>query len=115
MMSDGKIIRDCDTSYSEQNFINHAMINVINKSKILSKGKPEIIWTTKEPCLMCIMAAYYNGIREVVFGAYDEAAGFMSAKLLVDHSFLGISYRGGVLGKECAELLPESYQEHLKI
>lgn len=108
---------DGNTAYSESDHCNHAEINVIRKAAgMQDRGLEDaILYVTLEPCLMCAMAAYYNGIREVVFGAFDEASGFVSSRLLADHTFLGITHKGGVLGKECMELLPKDYQEHLRV
>lgn len=108
---------DGNTAYSESDHCNHAEMNVIRKAASVQDRSlnDAVLYSTLEPCIMCSMAAYYNGIREVVFGAYDDASGFVSSKLLSDHTFLGITYKGGVLGKECMKLLPEDYQEHLRI
>jgi tRNA(adenine34) deaminase len=107
---------DGNTAYSECDHCNHAEINVIRKASGLQDRalNDAILYVTLEPCLMCAMAAYYNGIREVVFGAYDDASGFVSSKLLVDHNFLGITYKGGVLANECISLLPKEYHEHVR-
>lgn len=110
------IYSDGNTAYSECDHCNHAEINVIRKAAGVRDRalNDSILYVTLEPCLMCAMAAYYNGIREVVFGAFDEASGFVSSNLLVDHTFLGIAYKGGVLAKDCMDLLPKEYQEHLR-
>jgi tRNA(adenine34) deaminase len=107
---------DSNTAYSESDQCNHAEMNVIRKAAGL-QNRPlndAVLISTLEPCLMCVMAAYYNGIREVVFGAYDEASGFVSSHLLADHTFLGITHKGGVMAEECMKLLPQDYQEHLR-
>lgn len=108
---------DGNTAYSESDHCNHAEINVIRKSAGMQDRSLDdaILYVTLEPCLMCAMAAYYSGIREVVFGAYDDASGFISSKLLADHTFLGITHKGGILAEECMSLLPKDYQEHLRV
>jgi tRNA(adenine34) deaminase len=86
---------DCNTTYSESDQCNHAEMNVIRKAAGLQNRSLDdaVLYVTLEPCLMCAMAAYYNGIQEVIFGSYDEQFGFISSKMLVDHNFLGIKYR----------------------
>lgn len=105
---------DCDTTYSESDNINHAVMNVIKKASGLTNKSLSgaVIVTTLEPCLMCAMAAFEHGIREVVFGAYDNKRGFSSSKViseqfLNEHQFLGIAYKGGILGEQCLNLLSE--------
>jgi tRNA(adenine34) deaminase len=111
----GNYVSDCNTDYSEHNSTNHAIINVINKANMINKPLHDaVIYSTVEPCLLCAMAIHYHGIKEVVFGAYDDKSGFVSSKLLVDHTFLNITYKGGVQAEKCIELLPKAMHENLR-
>jgi tRNA(adenine34) deaminase len=111
----GNYISDCNTDYSEHDNTNHAVINVIRKANMINRPLHNaVLYSTLEPCLLCAMAIHYHGIREVVFGAYDDASGFVSSKLLNDHTFLNISYMGGVLADKCIELLPKAMHENLR-
>ncbi len=76
------------------------------------------LYVTLEPCAMCASAIVHARVQRVVFGAYDPRAGaagsvfniFTEKKLnhLVD-------YTGGVLEKECSELLKKFFQQKREI
>lgn len=103
----GRVLSDSNTVYSEGDCTNHAEMNVIHKAQTINRHLHDaVLYVTLEPCLMCATAARLHGIREVVFGCYDEANGFISSKLLVDHTVLEIACRGGILGEKCMDLLP---------
>jgi tRNA(adenine34) deaminase len=106
-----------DTRYTDRNPLNHAIINVLNKaSDTLGRKKisEATLYTNLEPNVMCILALASAGIKEVVFGAFDDKDGFMSSRLLVDHTSLGVVAVGGILGKESCNVLPESMQSHIR-
>jgi len=108
-------ISECNTVWTEGDEFNHAEINVIKKARELGfrNLKNSILYTTVEPCPMCAMAALNHGIKEIVFGAYDEQNGFSTSnKLNLDK--LPLVYRGGVLAKECRDLLPTRLQENTR-
>ncbi|WP_432743089.1 tRNA adenosine(34) deaminase TadA [Methylobacter sp. G7] len=66
------------------------------------------LYVTLEPCVMCIGAMSHARIKRLVFGAYDPKRGAVcNALSLTDASFLNhkISWDGGVLETECAEML----------
>lgn len=109
----GKYLVESDTRYTERNPLNHAVINLLNKAASV-RIKDATVYTTLEPDLMCAMALKEAGVNVVVFGAYDDKDGFISSKLLKDHTVLGMTAIGGVLGKECVNSLPESIQEHVR-
>jgi hypothetical protein len=54
------------------------------------------------------------GIKEVVFGAFDDLEGYLSSKPLAESVVLDISAIGGVMGEECCKILPESMTEHVR-
>jgi tRNA(adenine34) deaminase len=67
-----------------------------------------VLYVTLEPCLMCAAAVVHARVRRVVFGAFDPKAG--AAGGIIDAFALkGLNHRvdvfGGVLEKECGELL----------
>ena len=106
-----------DTRYSEHNPLCHAIINVLNKaSETLGrkKLKEAVLYTNLEPNLFCALALESAGVGEVVFGAYDDKDGFISASLLKEDAQLDISAVGGTLGKECRESLPLSMLEYVR-
>ena len=69
---------------------------------------------TLEPCVMCAGAIQAARIPKVVFGAYDPAVGAAGSRydLLRDEK-LGqmVEVIGGVLEKECAELIERFFQD----
>ena len=69
---------------------------------------------TLEPCVMCAGAIQAARIPKVIFGAYDPAVGAAGSRydLLRDEK-LGqmVEVIGGVLEKECAELIERFFQD----
>lgn len=115
--SGGKQLVEHDTRRSEQNPLCHAIINLINKAagtisrKRLSEA---VLYSTIEPNLLCALAMESAGIKEVVFGVYDDKNGFISGEFLKENTQLDIVTIGGVLGKECFESLPQIIQEYAR-
>ena len=68
---------------------------------------------TLEPCVMCAGAIQAARIPKVIFGAYDELVGAAGSRYdLLRDKALGsqVEVIGGVLEKECAELLESFFQ-----
>ncbi len=68
---------------------------------------------TLEPCVMCTGAIQAARIPKVIFGAYDELVGAAGSRYdLLRDKALGsqVEVIGGVLEKECAELLESFFQ-----
>lgn len=114
--SNGFQLVEHDTRTSEKNPHNHAIINVLNKAATTTNKKVSdaVLYTTVEPNLICALALQEAGVKEVVFGAYDDKDGYMSSRLLSDHTVLDITSMGGVISQACCEVLPESMQEHVR-
>jgi tRNA(adenine34) deaminase len=113
----GKQFVEHDTRYSEHNPLCHAIINLINKAADTmgrKKMSEATLYCNLEPNLLCALAIESAGIKEVVFGAYDDKDGFLSASLLREDTQLDITAIGGVLGRECCESLPQSMHEHVR-
>ncbi|MFA5418644.1 MAG: nucleoside deaminase [Bacteroidales bacterium] len=70
------------------------------------------LYVTLEPCVMCAGAAFWTQISRVVFGAYDQKRGFtlINGKLL--HPTTEVL--GGVMAKECGELVTSFFQTKRK-
>jgi tRNA(adenine34) deaminase len=113
----GRQLVEHDTRYSERNPLCYAVINLINKAygtlgrKKLSEA---VLYSNLEPNLFCALAIKTAGIKEVVFGAYDDKEGFISTNLLREDAQLDLVAIGGILGKECCESLPQSIQEYVR-
>lgn len=67
------------------------------------------IYVTLEPCIMCAGALGWAQIKRVVYGATDDKRGY--------HTFCANPFHkktiveGGVLEKECAELLTDFFKK----
>ncbi len=71
------------------------------------------LYVTLEPCVMCLGAMSHARIKRLVFGAYDVKRGAVcNALSLTDASFLNhkISWDGGVLETECADMLRDFFK-----
>jgi tRNA(adenine34) deaminase len=80
---------------------------VLDNAQFLKKHGPEcIIYTTVEPCLMCIGTIIMADIRNIVIGLEDK---FMQTRKFIDsHDWLKnrvFNYIVGVKEKECRELI----------
>jgi tRNA(adenine34) deaminase len=67
------------------------------------------LYVTVEPCVMCAGAAYWTQVSRVIYGCRDEKKGFT----LVQGSLLHpkTSVTGGVLEKECRELMQAFFRK----
>jgi tRNA(adenine34) deaminase len=94
----------------------HAEINAIRDAgKLLANYRlvNSTLYVTLEPCVMCIGAIIHARIKRLVFGAYDPKRGSVCNALnLADADFLNhtVSWQGGVLEKECSELLKDFFR-----
>jgi tRNA(adenine34) deaminase len=88
----------------------HAEMIAISASEEFLGGKylkDCTLYVTIEPCLMCCGAMYWTQIKRVVYGARDMKKGcllkgnFFHEKTVVE---------GGVLEKECRELIQEFFK-----
>jgi len=90
----------------------HAEINAINKIKQLDHDTPEelTLFTTVEPCPMCMSAIIWAGIGEVIYGCDIPTAAQhvkqinIRAEKIASEAWYAPIITGGVLAKECEEL-----------
>ena len=96
-----------NTKTSQRSGFAHAELNALLAAKHKLGRKPEgaVLYSTLEPCAMCLGAIIFSGIRTVVYGAPDSEGG--AVNMFRDHP----SYRewmpeiiGGVMEPECEEL-----------
>jgi tRNA(adenine34) deaminase len=72
------------------------------------------LYVTLEPCIMCAGLLVHSRIHRLVFGAYDPKTGAVGStmNLLADpglnHQVLA---EGGVLGKDCGEVLSAFFRQ----
>lgn len=91
----------------------HGEMNVIQKLVQLTytDAKKLTLFTTVEPCPMCMSAIVWAGIGNLVFGAsIEDALEFgnqinISSQEVANQSWYPISIKGGVEREECKQLL----------
>ena len=73
-----------------------------------------IIYTTLEPCLMCVGALVHARIKKVIFAAQDTKSGVVvNNGGLIESEFLNhkVSFEGGILEKQASKLLKDFFLE----
>ena len=118
IVKDGRIIsRAYNKREIKKNSLCHAEITAIDKACRKLGGWRLFgcdLYVTLEPCPMCAGAIIQSRIDRVFFGAYDYKAGCAVSKLnlfekdLFNHNVEAI---GGIMEKECAELLSEFFKD----
>lgn len=71
------------------------------------------MYVTLEPCAMCAGALINSRLKALYFGAYDPKAGCCGTlyNLPIDNRFNHmIKVEGGIMEKECAELISEFFR-----
>ncbi len=93
----------------------HAEVRAIDRAckKIKSwRLEGAEMYVTLEPCPMCMGAILNARIEKVYFGAYEAKGRSLTNELasanLVNHT---VEVQGGVMEKECAEVLTSFFQE----
>ncbi len=112
------IARGSSTYRSGKSDIAHAEMNALQAcADFLQQHGPECtIYTTCEPCIMCLGAIVMANIREIVFGMPDN---HIQPKLVID-SVPYIKnrvkrYSGGVLQEECVALFKRFSEEETEL
>ena len=110
------ITKSHNLSISNNDPTAHAEINVIRDAceKINNyRLSNAVLYTTLEPCIMCIGAICEARISKVVFGAYSNIRtdinkdfNFIKKKYNLDHT---PEFHGGVLEKECALIIKDFF------
>ena len=111
------IARAYNKRETKKNALSHAEISAINKacSRLGGWRLPECdMYVTLEPCPMCAGAIINARIDNVYFGAYDNKAGCAGSVTdlfkagMFNHD---VNVTGGVMEKECADLLSSFFKE----
>ena len=66
------------------------------------------LYVTLEPCQMCAGASYWAQIGKIVYGASEPERGFINLKTTLHRKTVVV---GGVLEKECSQLLTRFFIE----
>ena len=115
LVKDGKVIasgrnmREC-----KKNALLHAELVAIDRGcKSLGAWRLEdcTLYVTMEPCPMCAGAIINSRIKRVVFGCYDKKAGVYGSVMDLQEYPFNHYYdvTGGVMEKECAQLLSDFF------
>lgn len=118
---DGKILaRAYNRTEEKQLPTAHAEILAIEKAcrKLKSRRLENAeMYVTLEPCAMCAGAIAGARIKKVYFGAYEKKSGCaVSLYPVLEMSGLNhcTEFEGGVLEKECSEMITEYFKEKRK-
>ena len=109
IVRNGEVISCCYNQKTLKNIATyHAEVLAIEKacSKLKTWYLDDcVLYTTVEPCLMCTGAILQARISKVVYGAKNEAFGYLSK--LDDHK---IEVIGHVLDDECSNILSKFFK-----
>jgi tRNA(adenine34) deaminase len=115
---DGQIVSRGRARHQEfRSQVRHAELNAIlaGGERLWIDFKRAILFTTLEPCPMCLGAAVMADIPHVIFAQPDQ--GVMTDKMLEHSPYVRRhirSYHGGVLAAEVAALMERYYQPALQ-
>ena len=116
VVKDGKVIaRAHNTRNRTKNAVEHAELVAIQRAcKKLGDWRLSgcDLYVTLEPCVMCLGACYNARIANVYFGAYDlSGKGCVHLAEMIGHTLNHeLTVSGGVLDKECSQLLTAYFQ-----
>lgn len=116
IVKDGKVIaRAHNTRNATHDATDHAELSAIRRA-CKKLGDWRLVgcdlYVTLEPCVMCLGACYNARLRNVYFGAYDlSGKGCIplaeSVGRTLNHE---LRIEGGVLEKECSDLLTQYFK-----
>ena len=111
IVHDGRIVaRGGNRVNTGRNRIDHAEIVAMDTcpDDLFDNGRDCVIYTSFEPCAMCIGAIAISHIRNLVFGCPDPGRGGTAIYEQIDYVRGRIDqYIGGVLEKECSARIAE--------
>jgi tRNA(adenine34) deaminase len=116
IVKDGRVVASGhNTSVSKNDPTAHAEVMAVRKAakKIGNYRLPgTTLYTTIEPCAMCLGAALQARISRLVFGALDPKAGAVSSIIAfpVEKTNHRLEITGGVLEEECGRVLSEFFR-----
>ena len=118
IVKDGKIIaRGHNLRETKKNALCHAEIIAINKACKKLGGWRLFdcdMYVTLEPCLMCSGAIVQARLKNLYFGAYDKKGGGVGSLIDIpklDGVTQKVSTRGGILERECSQIMKDFFRE----
>ena len=116
IVRDGKIVsRGHNRRETKKNALMHAEITAIDKACKTLGGWRLLgcdIYVTLEPCPMCMGAIIQSRTENVFFGAYDKKAGALGSVCNLSETLPHkVSFSGGVMEKECSEILSRFFKD----
>ena len=117
IVKDGQIISTGrNMRETKRNALHHAEVIAIDRAcKKLGAWRLSdcTLYVTMEPCPMCAGAIVNSRIKRVVFGCFDKKAGALGTVFNLSEYPLNHKYEvlGGVLEKECADILSQFFAE----
>ena len=121
IVKDGQLIAQArNQPISTNDATAHAEIQLLRAAGKLQKNYRLInttIYVTLEPCAMCLGAMMHARIKRMVYGTSDPKTGVCGSHVdLTTESFFNheMEISGGVLEKECKELLQSFFKSRRK-
>ena len=115
LVCNGRVVAHCGhCAATRADATRHAVLEVLREAApvlVRYRGSCDL-YTTLEPCMMCVAAAAFAGVRRVIFGASDPARG--ASDSLGHNEFyrsLGVEFLVGTLAAESQALL-DRYPGH---
>lgn len=116
VVKNGQVIaRAHNMRNASHNAVEHAELVAIQRAcKVLGDWRLTgcDLYVTLEPCVMCLGACYNARISNVYFGAYDlSGKGCVQLSEMIGRTLNHeLSLCGGVLEKECSDILSEYFK-----
>ena len=109
VVHDGQVIgRGRNTVLSSRSKIAHAELAAILScgADFEGRARESVLYTTVEPCIMCLGVIVMANIRAIVFGAADDQTDVDAALKHVEYLRKRVQhYVGGILERQCVSLL----------
>ena len=122
IIKDGQLIAQAHNQpISTNDATAHAEIQLLRTAGKLQKNyrlTDTTIYVTLEPCAMCLGAMMHARIKRMVYGASDPKTGVCGSHVdLTSERFFNheMEISGGVLEKECKELLQSFFKSRRKV
>ena len=110
------IARGYNIRESTYDITSHAEIEVLRKGSKFFKSyhlEDTVLYVTLEPCPMCFGAILQSGISSLVYGAPDKKIGAVESYMKIAEfpASRGFQVIGGILEKECREILQKFFKK----